>query len=598
MSISRSPFACVLLVNLTMLVAACDSGGCVETPLNPCDEGGTTPVPTILTLSMATVTFSALGETQQLGVTVLDQDGQTIPSPSVSWVSSLPSVASVSTAGLVTAESDGMATITATSGSASGTAAVTVDVPPVLLPSQLCTDFSPSAIATFADGSLETVVRAAVGLAAQDDLTCGLLAVLTALDANDLGISDLRGIQNLTSLTELALLSNSITDVSPLASLTNLVTVLMSGNSSLKDISSLSTLTSLDRLELSGNAVLSISAVSGMTSLTELDLEGNLITDVSPLSGRSSLIRLGLNGNNIADIGPLSSLTNLIDLTLGDTGRSDISALSGLTALQFLFLHNNSITDVSPLQGLTRLAYIDLEGNPSLSNIQPLLNNTGLGSGDEVLIGSTAVACTDVAALEAKGVTVSSDCSLVTFRIEGTVDLVQSPLSPLFSLGDAFAITYAFDPSTPDDNVATQRGLYSAFLAVEISVGSYLCSVDLGVLAQGTISVDNDLNSTDQYRIDLFESSVNDTDVGSLLGCAAVGGFNVSNQTALMQMHDPSGTALSGDALPTTPLDPNDFSGGGTFLALAFYDPTTCDGFPFSCQASFVTANIESFTAN
>jgi hypothetical protein len=41
---------------------------------------------------------------------------------------------------------------------------------------------------------------------------------------------------------------------------------------------------------------------------------------------------------------------------------------------------------------------------------RPLLDNTGLAAGDIVWLGSTGVSCTDVAALEAKGVTVQSDC--------------------------------------------------------------------------------------------------------------------------------------------------------------------------------------------
>ena len=51
-----------------------------------------------------------------------------------------------------------------------------------------------------------------------------------------------------------------------------------------------------------------------------------------------------------------------------------------------------------------------LDNNPSLTDIQPLLNNTGLGFGDSVFLRSTSVSCTDVAALRAKRVSVTSDC--------------------------------------------------------------------------------------------------------------------------------------------------------------------------------------------
>ncbi len=191
----------------------------------------------------------------------------------------------------------------------------------VLQPNQLCSDRPDAAIATFEDVRLEAAIRAALSVGAQDDLTCGLVSGLMALNADDAGIESLVGIQNLTRLTRLGLLDNSITD---------------------------------------------ISALSGLASLVGLSLDNNSITDISALSGLTSLTALGLGFNSI----------------------SDISALSGLTSL----------------------TYLDLSSNSGLSNIQPLLDNTGLGAGDTVDLRSTSVSCTDVAALLAKGVTVQSDC--------------------------------------------------------------------------------------------------------------------------------------------------------------------------------------------
>jgi hypothetical protein len=48
--------------------------------------------------------------------------------------------------------------------------------------------------------------------------------------------------------------------------------------------------------------------------------------------------------------------------------------------------------------------------NAALSDVQPLLNNTAFGEGDSVDLTGTNVSWTDVAALEAKGVDVRSDC--------------------------------------------------------------------------------------------------------------------------------------------------------------------------------------------
>jgi Leucine-rich repeat (LRR) protein len=75
-----------------------------------------------------------------------------------------------------------------------------------------------------------------------------------------------------------------------------------------------------------------------------------------------------------------------------------------------LSLTNNSITDISALSGHTSLRYVDLNNNPDFNDIQPLLDNTGLGPGDQVFLTNTNVGCTDVAALQAKGLMVESDC--------------------------------------------------------------------------------------------------------------------------------------------------------------------------------------------
>jgi internalin A len=257
-----------------------------------------------------------------------------------------------------------------------------------LAPSELCSDHSDADIATFEDAILEGQIREALSVGPQEDLTCGLISGLTELDASFAGIESLVGIQNLTSLTDLLLGScYSISDISPLSGLT-----------------------SLTSLYLDHNSITDIGALSGLTSLTIIRLNHNSISDISALSGLTSLTGLGLDHNSITDIGALSGLTSLTILYLHDNLISDIGPLSGLTSLTRLWLDNNSITDISAVSGLTSLTNLLLTGNPGLSNIQPLFDNTGLGAGDAVGLRGTSVSCTDVAALQAKGVAVSSDC--------------------------------------------------------------------------------------------------------------------------------------------------------------------------------------------
>ncbi|MFQ5550579.1 MAG: Ig domain-containing protein, partial [Gemmatimonadales bacterium] len=84
---------------------------------------------TVATVSVdpAAVTLAAIGASVQLAAVPLDPNGNPISGAAITWSTDNPAVASVSVAALVTAESEGTATITASSGSVSGVSQVTVD---------------------------------------------------------------------------------------------------------------------------------------------------------------------------------------------------------------------------------------------------------------------------------------------------------------------------------------------------------------------------------------------------------------------------------------------------------------------------------------
>ena len=108
----------IALVWTTLLLAsACDG---TEPPRDP-------PQPATVTVTPATATLTALDDTVQLTARVRDQYGETMTGISVAWSSGNTQVASVDAAGLATAVGNGAATITATAGTVSGTAKVTVE---------------------------------------------------------------------------------------------------------------------------------------------------------------------------------------------------------------------------------------------------------------------------------------------------------------------------------------------------------------------------------------------------------------------------------------------------------------------------------------
>ncbi len=84
------------------------------------------PVPATVSVTPDTVSLTALGQTAQLAAEVRDQIGRVMDDVQVSWSSAETAVAAVDSAGLVTAAGNGSVTMTATAGSASGSAVVTV----------------------------------------------------------------------------------------------------------------------------------------------------------------------------------------------------------------------------------------------------------------------------------------------------------------------------------------------------------------------------------------------------------------------------------------------------------------------------------------
>jgi Leishmanolysin/Bacterial Ig-like domain (group 2)/Bacterial Ig-like domain (group 1) len=90
-------------------------------------------VPTTVTLTPSSVSFTALDQTQQLSASVADQSGNPLTETNLSWSSNNPAVATVSSTGLVTATGVGSAQVTAASGSANAVAEIAV----VQTPTQL-----------------------------------------------------------------------------------------------------------------------------------------------------------------------------------------------------------------------------------------------------------------------------------------------------------------------------------------------------------------------------------------------------------------------------------------------------------------------------
>ena len=239
------------------------------------------------------------------------------------------------------------------------------------------------------DSNLRTVIEAELGKAAGAPITVNEMAILTELEAPNTNIRDLTGLEFATNLRELNLgqenvsgtevNSNAVSDLSPLARLTKLITLNLSDNS-ISDLSPLTGLTQLTTsLDLNDNLISDLSPLAGLVNLTHLELGNNLISDLSPLADLTKLSRLWLYRNSISDLSPLADLITLRTLHLQVNSVSDLSHLARLTRLTELDLYCNPVSDISPLAGLTNLRGLILNDN-SISDISPLAGLTNLTS--------------------------------------------------------------------------------------------------------------------------------------------------------------------------------------------------------------------------
>ena len=131
-------------------------------------------------------------------------------------------------------------------------------------------------------------------------------------------------------------------------------------------------LSSLTELGLGDNQISDIKPLESLTNLTSLSLSDNQISDIKPLASLTNLTKLYLYNNQISDIKPLESLTNLTSLYLEKNQISDIKPLESLTNLTWLELSNNRISDIKPLESLTNLTWLELAGNPIAPKTCPL----------------------------------------------------------------------------------------------------------------------------------------------------------------------------------------------------------------------------------
>lgn len=247
----------------------------------------------------------------------------------------------------------------------------------------------------FPDAALASAVRIAANIEDGGPITSEALAGVINLSASDTPITDLTGIECMTSLKFLTMTTAELTDITPLAALSRLNILDLSCNS-ITDLSPVGSLIQLATLLLSNGS--------------ECDAPGQ-VTDISPLSDLVALMSLDLNGHDIASPTQLAPLVHLKSLVLANnTNLATLEGLEALDHLTYFVATDNQVSDVSVFAGHPTLEALGLGGS-QVSDLTPLLTAASLLALD---VTATAIDCeaqTDnLAALAANGVSVSSDC--------------------------------------------------------------------------------------------------------------------------------------------------------------------------------------------
>lgn len=193
---------------------------------------------------------------------------------------------------------------------------------------------------------------------------------LTNLSVNSNKLADWSPIAKLTNLTKLTAGNNPQTNIASLNTLTKLqifnASQLDLTNQDIKTL--LPKMPNLTQLAIDFNAqITDISPVAKLTNLSTLVFSKDSVTDLTPVANLTNLTDLEFGNNQVSDISPLAKLTNLTDLEFPRNQVLDISPLHALNQLdyfnaKFQFITQPTLLLPAKSSFTTNLAAKDIDG--------------------------------------------------------------------------------------------------------------------------------------------------------------------------------------------------------------------------------------------
>lgn len=194
---------------------------------------------------------------------------------------------------------------------------------------------------------------------------------LLYLDVGGNTIRDLSPVASMKKLEALNIQRNAVNDLSAISGNKELL-ILDASYNSLSDLSSLFALSKLQWLNVKYNTISNLSGISGLSKLSYLDVSNNSISDVTPLADCTQLENLNVASNNISDIQSLSTLVNMTDFVFSHNNVTKLPSWKRSCRLQNISGDHNNISSLSPLAGLMQLNCVYMDYNPNISDVNVL----------------------------------------------------------------------------------------------------------------------------------------------------------------------------------------------------------------------------------
>jgi len=140
--------------------------------------------------------------------------------------------------------------------------------------------------------------------------------------------------------------------------LVNLKTLVISDNMALHDLNSLHVFSKLEELSVNRTSITDISPILSITTLKKLDVAKNPITDLGSISDLFNLEVLVVRNTSVEDLEPVSELGNLVTLDAAGTKIKSLKYIDKLYNLESLYINNTRVKNLKQIYGLSELEFL------------------------------------------------------------------------------------------------------------------------------------------------------------------------------------------------------------------------------------------------